>query len=472
MLNLRQLIRRLDPDILASLESSLINSKAENFLVLLREYQNAGASDVLIQEKLKITANSFYVLKSRLYDKIQEHLSGDVHGSKEEVLRLIHTIPEKCVGEPREVAMAFLEKLEKDLLYYDMHNELLHVYSAFKKVTLFSDSYFHYSQLYNRHVAYSLSLEKAEELLGAFVVALSQYDFSRSPKLLENLVFLGQKIDDYHVLNPSRQTWLIKQLVMVQLDIFCNVRNAGTTEELLHSLRNYLSELPGSSPFKEWETVIDYMCFEYYFAVGQVTLADSFYGKVEKNLDTLCLYNYLCMTSRYFISKIRYLQLNNRTALMNDEPVSRIISDPNDIHTQVVLGIYSAMSHFYEGHLKEAAITLNSLLNINSFKDYFHINAEIKLSLAYLYILVSEYDLAANILKNLSRKIKSDTHGEYQHALDLIRLFQTELKASSAAATSRQRDLYTLFAARNNNSRTRLLQHLEYEIQKRYNSLT
>jgi hypothetical protein len=472
MLNLRMLIRRLNSEVVAALENSLINSKADNFLALLRAYQNDDADDNLIQEKLGITANSYYVLKSRLYDRIQEHLSGDVHAGKEEVLRLIHTIPEKCFTEPREVATAFLEKLEKDLLYYDMHHELLPVYSALKKISLFSDSYFHYSQMYNRHIAFSLSLEKAEEILGAFVVALSQYDFSRSPKLLENLVFLGQKIDDYYVLNPSRQTRLVKQMVMVQMDIFCNVRNPETTEELLRSLRQHLSELPESSSFKRWEPVIDYLCFEYYFAAGQDALADTYYEKVKANEATLCLYSNLCMTSRFFISKVRFLQIRGRTEDLKNSSVAGIISDPSDIHTQVLLGIYTAMNFFYKNQFKEAAVTLNSLLNINSFRDYFHINAEIKLSLAYLYILQDEDDVAANILRNLSRKIRSDTQGEYQHALDLMKLFQTVQKPDSEALKLKQRDLYTLFTARNNNSRTRLLLHLEHELQNRYNFKT
>jgi hypothetical protein len=85
MLKLRQLISQLNADVLNELEKSLINSKADKFLFLLREYKKSDVDDSVLQENLKITSNSYYVLKSRLYDRIQEHLSGDIHASKEEV---------------------------------------------------------------------------------------------------------------------------------------------------------------------------------------------------------------------------------------------------------------------------------------------------------------------------------------------------------------------------------------------------
>jgi hypothetical protein len=364
---------------------------------------------------------------------------------------------------------AFLEKLEKDLLYYDMHHELLAVYSALKKINVFSESYFHYSQLFNKHIAYSLSLEKAEEILGTFTVALSQYDFSRSPKLLDNLVFLSHKINDYHVLNPSRQTGLVRQIALVQLEIFCNTRNnKETTEELLGSSRKLLQELPDSSPLKTWEPVLDYLCFEYYFRVGQKGLAVEFFRKVDGSFKTLFLYTNLCLTSRFLISKIKYLQQRHEVAAIRDIPPAQVITDPNDTHTNVLMGYYTAMIHYYDHNYKEAAVTFNSLLNMNSFKDYFHITVDIKLSLAFLYLLLKEYDMAANLLNNLSRKIKTDGMDEYQHANDLIKVFQTEMKGDSEKLRSKMKDSFELYKARNNNSRTRLLPHFNHELNNRY----
>ena len=65
----------------------------------------------------------------------------------------------------KAIAIATLKKLEKDLIDYDLSNELTIVYKSLKKLHVNSPDYFHYSQLYNRHVAYMLALDKAEDLL-------------------------------------------------------------------------------------------------------------------------------------------------------------------------------------------------------------------------------------------------------------------------------------------------------------------
>jgi hypothetical protein len=219
VIKLKKTISHLEASIYSEVEAALIKNKADNFLFLFKSYRDNTLNDEEISTQLNLSSNSFYVLKSRLYDRIQEFLSGDVHANKEEVMRLLHQIPARCFSSSREVATAFLEKLEKDLLYYNMHHELLVVYSALKKIQLYSEKYFHYSQLYNKHVAFSMSHEKSEELLGNFVRLLGQYNFSRSSKLLETLQFLRKSVNDHFALNRSRQIEIILNVMDVQLDI-------------------------------------------------------------------------------------------------------------------------------------------------------------------------------------------------------------------------------------------------------------
>ncbi|MCE3259511.1 MAG: hypothetical protein K0S12_1152, partial [Bacteroidetes bacterium] len=203
MIKLKKIITHLDEEVYNSVEETLVKNKADNFLFLLKSYRNS-VEDSQIIEELQLNSNSFYVLKSRLYDRIQDHLSGDIYLNQEELLKQLHQIPDMCMNESREVATAFLQKLEKDLLEYDLHSELLIVYSALKKIHLYSEKYFHYSQLFNKHIAFSLSLEKSEETLGNFNRVMGQYNFSRSPKFQDTLFFLRKEINDHFALNQSR----------------------------------------------------------------------------------------------------------------------------------------------------------------------------------------------------------------------------------------------------------------------------
>jgi hypothetical protein len=168
VIKLKEVIIQLEKENYFEIEKNLIKNKADRFLLLFRSYKNTTHTDKEIRQQLGVNANAFYVLKSRLYDKIQESLSCDMFIDQEKTIKLLLKVPEICLSTPRETAIAYLEKLEKELNRFDMHNELLIIYSALKKMHLYSDKYYYYSQLYNKQVSFGLSLEKSEELLGTF----------------------------------------------------------------------------------------------------------------------------------------------------------------------------------------------------------------------------------------------------------------------------------------------------------------
>ncbi|MEI6019759.1 MAG: hypothetical protein WCR21_01400, partial [Bacteroidota bacterium] len=279
MIKLKNIITNLDASVFQTIQHSLIKNKADHFLFLFETYKNNSHSDKEIIEQLNINSNSFYVLKSRLYDKIQEYLSGDIYSTKEEVVKQLHQIPEMCINSPREVTIAFLEKLEKDLLAFDMHNELTVVYSALKKINTYSDKYFYYSQLFNKHIAFNLSLEKSLEILGNFNRVLGQYNFSRSKKLHDTLLFLRKGIAEHHALNPSKSIELIQNVIELQSRLFAGVNDEEkkSTEDILAQCHKIISELPNSSVYKNWGHSIDFLYFEYYCQIKQFKSAKQYY---------------------------------------------------------------------------------------------------------------------------------------------------------------------------------------------------
>ena len=468
MIKLRKIIEHLDNEIFTGIENTLVKNKSDNFLYLLKSYRT-NVNDSQIITSLNLTSNSFYVLKSRLFDKVQEQLSGNIHVCKEELLRKMNQIPEMCFSESNEISEAFLQKLEKDLLMYDMHSELLIVYSALKRTNVYSDRYYLYSQLYNKHIAFSLSLEKSEEILGNFNRILSQYNFSKSAKLLETLLFIRKEIADHSALNKSRQIEIIKNFIELQLCIFCNteIGKEINIEELLNQTNKLINELPGSSFHKNWALPLDYLYFEYYFKIKQFKYALSYYEKVNSNLHNLFLYTNICLTSKFLISKLAFLQERGMTQDILAIETKALIFNSHDTHTKVILGIYSAMVKYHSGNCKEAAAILNKIINENSFKDYFHINTEVKLTLAFIYITVKEYDMAENITKSIYRKITTEKINNYVNVLDLIRVFDADIKQNNKK-TAKQKDDFTLFTARNINE-SELLTYLQFELRKRYN---
>ena len=162
-----------------------------------------------------------------------------------------------------------------------------------------------------------------------------------------------------------------------------------------------------------------------------------------------------------------YLQLTGATHLLGEEEDSNIIYDDMDTFATVTLGIYKSMLWYYRGQHKEAASVLNHLINNNSFKDYFHISTEIKLTLAWYYLALKEFDLADNLIKNIQRKIKSEKLEQYSNILDLIKVFASDIRTGGQKPDAKQKDNYLLFLVRNKNER-KIVPHLIEELSKRY----
>ena len=473
MIKLKEVIGQLQDETYNTIEKAFFKTKADNFALLLQSYRKGGISDNEIITLLGINSNSFYVLKSRLFLKIQEFLSADVFITQENIIKQLLLVPEVCFNNPRETAIAFLQQLERDMLRFDMHCELQIVYSALKKMHLHSGKYFHYSQQYNKHVALGLSLEKAEETLGNFNRLLGQYDFSRSQEILNTLNFIKKDIINIYDLNPSRQIEFIKNIIELQLILFCfgNKNNEYNTEEILQKTRKLFNELPSTSAQKKWEVALDFLCFEHYLSTSQNKAALEYYEKVNSQLQFFLLYNNICLTSKFVISKIKFCYELKKIEEMDVNPKkTKLLIDISDQHAKVCVGIYYSMLYFAQKKYKDAISCLNEILNTVSFKDLFHENINIKITLAYFHLLVEEYEIAETILKSISRKIIAEHLKKYDHVLHLIKVFDLEIKSvKSDKSFLKKRNLLTLFLA-NNNGDNELLKHLIPELKSKYQS--
>jgi len=468
MTKLKKVISQLDDSTFESILNQFTKTKAENFLFLLRSYRTNSASDNEIMTKLNLTNNSFYVLKSRLYDKIQSNLSTNIDLSKEDILKQFHQLTDIAYKSPREVANALLLKLEEGLLHYDLHNELVILYSIIKRINLYSEKYFHYSQLYNKHIAFTLSIEKSIDILGNFNKKLNQYLYSRAENYLYELQFLHKEIDDYFTLNANRPIEIIKNLIELELNIFCGQLEDLDVEETLNKTRKLIFELPESSTFRNWDLALEYLYFEYNFRNKNSAKAKKSFEKLEENFNFILLSTGVCTTSDFLTSKIAYLYEVKKEDQIADLDPGTLLLDPYDVYASIKHGLYRSMILYKQGKVKEGVTVLNRVLSNNSFKDFIHINLDVKISLAYFYICLKEFDLADNLLKNLQRKVKADHEEQYPAVFDLIKaMLMTINNGDVNKKNPKQKDHLALFLARNT-GRYRILDHLTTELEKKF----
>ena len=474
MIKLKEVIAQIDEVKFSEIENQFIKNKANNFLFLLQSYKNNIISDEVIREKLNITANSLYVLKTRLFDKVQEFITCDLYEDQEKTITLLLKVPEFCLNNPRETVVAYLQNLEKDLKKFDMNNELLIVYSALKKTHLHSDKYSYYSQLYNKQVSLSLSLEKSEEVLGNFCRICAHNDLSKSKDYYEQLIFLKEEIINIHTLCSSRQIEITKNIILLHLAIFCpsDKFTKINVADLIQQTRAIFDELPESLPQKKWGIVLDYLCFEYYYSTNSFQVALEYFNKVNSQFHNFFLYNYIGLVSHFLVSKIKFsYEANLIQDLLNEDRKKVILFDPQDEVFSLSYCIYNSMIYFTQKNYTDAIKLLVDVQNEFVLKNYFHQYVNIKLTLVYFYIVTNELDKASVNLKSITKAIirkKGLTQSDdYNHLNYLQKTFDLLInKDDTERNVSKQKDNVMLFIA--NNGKCEFLIHLIPLLKQKY----
>jgi hypothetical protein len=467
MLKLKKVICQLNEDDLQSIDSDFVKAKADKFRVLFKEYRSDKHSDDEIMEMLGINKNAFYVLKSRLNDKIRDFLTGGKEIDKFEILKQLSKINALCYETPRETAISVLLKLEKDLKAYDLSADLTVVYSTLKKLHVNSPKYYFYSQLYNKHVAYFIALEKADDLLGEFARNLSLYFFSRAKSQKELLILLRKELRLIYALNKAQHVEFICNLVTIQLSIFCDIvfPEDEALEDLFLNSEKIIESFPGDSHYQHYRMLMDFLQFEYYLKINQLKKAGKYFENVNAACSSLLLFSNCCIAYKFLLSKIEYYSRLGITEKLEEENAGlEWMYDKDDTHTQIILDLYLGVSLCYAGKCKKAISTLNQALNLLSTKDCLHMEMELKLCLAYFYYLEKEYEQAANILRSVYRKLNSLGTDEYENAMMFHKLLNVLMDGKDGGNGKISKTL-RLFGLHNTGEK-KILSFIEPEINK------
>lgn len=449
MIKLKEIIAQLDPMVYQTIEVDLSKNKATNSLFLLTGLRNNTYSEKEISESLSLSNNAYYALKSRLLDKIQEHLPGIATANKEELITTLSKIPEICTQNPRETANAILQKLEIDLIEQGMHNELLSVYSALKKINFHSNKYFGYSQQYNKQLAFMVSREKSDEISCEFSKLISNYILSKDAKTLDALKFLINKIDNGYELNKSRLSLLAKNIVHLQFNLFCSPKDEFDILSTLEQCDEIITELNVDNWSKSYRIFVDFLYFEYYFGLNKMKSAEVYYLKVYENVETLLLNNFIGCSISFLSTALNFCYAINKKELLV-KPSSVILFDNADVDSVIAIRYYEAILEYKNGETKKARQILQKTINDYSMVNYFRAEIELKICLSYFLILEKDFEMADDYLKKILRKIKAQGQQVFSHIEYLIKALSIEInKDGNVKNSNKKQEAYTIFKASN-----------------------
>jgi hypothetical protein len=471
MLKLKNLILSLDKEDYQALLGQLQSNKADKFSSLLSYYREQNVLDEEIISELNVNINSFYTLKSRLFDKIQQTLTIKLDDSKADLYQKANTIPELIFNTNKDISIAILLKLEKDLIENDLPFELPLVYSALKKLHLYHPKYYEYSQLYNKHLSYLLAADKADELFGSFTKTLGDYLLSNNPETVDLLLLLKGEINNIEKQNKSHHLIVYRNIVNISLALFVpgqqSNKDDAPIEDYLKECEDIFDIYPKNNLYGYFSRIIVFLYFEYYFQLKQYKKAQQYYLMLRPDIETFLLYNHTTLPTKFLLSIVTYLGATKQFDLMEEDVTlikDKFLPEKHDYFSFINFQLYTAACLLYQNKLSEAASNLNNIINNISLKHYPHAEIETKLFLSLIYTIEDKISQAESVIRSVTRKIKDlNEDGFYENGMIFVKLLKTSHSNSKTADFNKLSRLLTKFHNFNNNNHFSLLKFLNLD---------
>ncbi len=414
MAKLKNIIMQLSENDYQAIHNSLAGGGADKSAYLLKSMRGSSSSDNAIMTELDVNTNAYYTLRSRLNQKIEEYLLQQMENPRTDILKKVANINEILFTKKKAIAIATLKKLEKELIDYDLSNELTVVYKALKKLHQNTEEYFHYSQLYNRHVAYMLAIDKAEDLLSTYFIKFGAFSLTGDETDKLQLVLLNREMINVCALYDSHRLYIYKNCLNVFHRLFVEDDEDDIELEPIEDIlakSDEIFELYNlDSIYFHLKLVFEFLKLEYYNHYKLYRKSEDFFEIVNDQCASLLTnFNLYTYPPQFLITKIKrnermsgkHKLSEENTAIFQDfEP------DKDDVPQYISYVCYRALSCYYDNKFDEASRWLNNLLNDVSLKKYQNAQLEIKTLLALQYCLVRDYELFNQLINSIQRQIR------------------------------------------------------------------
>ncbi len=434
MAKLKNIIKQLSEKDFKEIYDSLMESNAEKSAYLVKSLRERSLADSKIMVELEVNANAYYTLRSRLNQKIEEHLLQQMESPRTDILRKVANLNEVLFTKKRTISIATLKKLEKELLDYDLASELTVVYKSLKKLHINSPDYFGYSQLYNRHVAYMLAVDKAEDLLAEYFKKYGSYYLSGDETEKLGLTLLAKEMQNVAKLYESHRLYIYQSLMLIYHRLFVeqddNLQQESESIEDIFAHTQKIFETYNLDPlYFHLNLVFEFLRLEYYNHYKVYRQAEKYFEEVNDAASNLLVnYTTLTFSIQFFISKLeRSLRLGTEKELNaeNEQIFADIESDPLDVPRHVIYVMYQALGYYYLDRYEDAAKLINGLINEVSLKKYPFAQMEIKAILALQYCLMSDFELFNQHSSSVQRQIRLFGKDACENVLLFLKMLKT-----------------------------------------------
>ena len=460
MAKLKNIIRQLSEEDFTAIHDSLMESSADKSAYLLKSMREKELSDRRIMDELEVNSNAYYTLRSRLNQKIEEYLLQQMESPRTDILKKVANINEIIFTKKIAIATATLKKLEKELLDYDLSNELTTVYKSLKKLHINSPEYYNYSQLYNKHVAYMLALDKTEDILSEYFKKYGKYSMSGGETEKLELGLLNQEINNVSALYKSHRLYVYQCCLGIFHRLFVEKEDSfdqdgEPVEDMLDHVEEIFNNYPMDSIYYHLNLVFEFLKWEYYNHYGVFRKAEKHFEEINDAVSNL-LSNYSLYTfpAQFLKTKIaRHIRMGSKQEIYDENNLlfEDFEADQNDLPKYVTYIIYRALSCYYTKKYDEAARWLNNLLNEISFKRYPYVQLEIKVILCLQYCLMDDYELFSQLINSIQRQIRLLGKESCEHIQILTKILKISISENKRQKEQKIQTLIDRFVRKDRN---------------------
>ena len=432
MAKLKNIIKQLTEIDFKSIYDSLMESNADKSAYLLKSMREKQLADLKIMNELGVNTNAYYTLRSRLKQKIEEYLLQQMENPRTDILKKVANIVEILFTKKKAIAIATLKKLEKELIDYDLSNELTIIYKSLKKLHLHSPDYFHYSQQYNKHIAYMLAVDKAEDLLAEYFKRYGNYVMSNDEMDKMGLEMMIKEMNNLCNLYDSHRLYVYQSCISIYHRLFVSENetedDAEPIEDIIEKVEAILDQYNLDSIYYHLSLIFEFIKLEYYEHYNVHRKAEKFFAEINTNATTL-LSNYSLFTypAQFLTTKIKRAIRLGQEEKLNEENIELFADfdpDTEDVPKFITYSTYRAISCYYAGEYKEASKWLSNLLNQVSIKKMPLALLEVKVLLVLQYCLMNDFDLFNQLMNSIQRQIRLLGKEDCEYLLNFTKILK------------------------------------------------
>jgi hypothetical protein len=459
---LSKTIKKLTDDEYQQLLQEVSGKKKNKPFLVLETTRQREVEDSEMMDILQVNPSAYYTLKSRLNSKIAAILSKKVQNPIQTLMDEVSRVPAHLFGNNREFSVRALRELEKQLIEYDLNAELILVYKTLAQLHLYSEEYDVYETKFNKHVAFSLAVSKAEGLFFRFMKKLGVYQLNGMESDLEEVIMLKRELSNICELYDSHRLYVLYNIAHIYY--LCNVPHKLDglkareleMESALQKMSQIFESYPMDTFYQNIKCITDMLYFEYYVRTQNIVRADYYLQRIHQILPDLTekhMMNFFVV--QFLRSKVMKYQVDGNIDQLQyyaDKLEKYCDIDLNEEYHYISMKRYLATVKFYQRDFQGAARKINELRNQVSLKHYLYTDIDSKLFQALQYCIMGDDSLCMQIISSLKRQIR-EQDAEYESARFLMKLLKTALKpADYRRKIKRIAEMWTEFDEMNKGS--------------------